>query len=92
MADYLELAAAAQLLRARADDLERVRSVLKNNAEVARWRCAKADRYRSAVESRGLEIFALQSLMADLANSLSMSSSVLFVEQQASQSVIDNSK
>ncbi len=92
MADYLELAAAAQILRARADDLGRVRSVLKNNAEVARWHCAKADRYRSAVEARGLEIASMQSLMTDLATSLSVSSAMMFVEQQAAQSVIDSTK
>jgi hypothetical protein len=92
MADYLELAAAAQILRNRADDLGRVHSVLKNNAESARWQCAKADRYRSAIDARSLDMVRVQALMVDLAQSLAITSSILFVEHQASQPVIDNTK
>lgn len=92
MADYLELAAAAQILRNRADDLGRVHSVLKNNAESARWQCAKADRYRNAVDARSLDMVRVQALMVDLAQSLAITSSILFVEHQASQPAIDNTK
>jgi hypothetical protein len=92
MADFVELAAAAQILRARAEDLGRVRTVLKTNAEVARWHCAKADRYRSAVDARGLDMIRVQGLMAELASSLSITSAILAVEQQSAQPAIDNTK
>lgn len=66
--------------------------MLKNNAESARWQCAKADRYRNAVDARSLDMVRVQALMVDLAQSLAITSSILFVEHQASQPVIDNTK
>ena len=64
-ADQATLDEMATLLLRRADDLHAVGRALVDDADTATWRCAKADRYRMAMQARSTETLRVAVLLRD---------------------------